>query len=77
MQNHAASGGVNKGVYLEIHDKPAKLQWQRSVFNGLAQLIVQAERQPGALTLKARAPGLEPAVLNIVAGAAATRPFIP
>jgi beta-galactosidase len=77
VQNHEASGGVNKGVNLEIHDKAAALQWQRSVFNGLAQIIIQADRQPGTLALKARAPGLEPATLNIIAGAAAARPALP
>jgi beta-galactosidase len=77
VQNHEGAGGLNKGAFLEIRDPPVKPQWQRSVFNGLAQVIVQAGRQAGTVTLRARAPGLEPALLNIVAGAAAARPALP
>jgi len=51
--------------------------WQRSVFNGLAQIIVQAGKQPGPLSLTARSPGLEPATLDITAGAAVPRPAVP
>jgi hypothetical protein len=47
------------------------------VFNGLAQVIVQADKQPGTLTLTARAPGLERATVNITAGAAVPRPVVP
>jgi beta-galactosidase len=77
VQNHEGSGGVNKGVSLEILQKPIPPAWQRSVFNGLAQVIVQADKQPGTLTLTARSPGLEPATLNITAGAAVPRPAVP
>jgi hypothetical protein len=77
VQNHEGQGGVNKGVFLEIHDKPTKSPWRRSLFNGLAQVIVQADQQPGTLRLTASAPGLEPAVLVVLAGAAAARPILP
>jgi beta-galactosidase len=77
VQNHAGAGGVNKGVSLLLLKKPLPVTWQRSVFNGLAQVIVQAGRQPGALTLTARSPGLEPCTLNLTAGAAAPRPAVP
>jgi beta-galactosidase len=39
--------------------------WQRSVFNGLAQVIVQSTGTPGAITLEASSPGLEPATVTI------------
>jgi beta-galactosidase len=77
VQNHEGSGGVNKGVSLEILQTPVAPAWQRSVFNGLAQVIVQSDKQPGTLTLTARSPGLEPATLNITAEAAVPRPAAP
>jgi beta-galactosidase len=40
-------------------------QWKRSVFNGLAQVIVQAGGDPGAIRLTATSPGLSPAVVSI------------
>jgi beta-galactosidase len=38
---------------------------QRALFNGLAQVIVQASREPGELTLRATSPGLAGATLRI------------
>jgi beta-galactosidase len=40
-------------------------QWQRSVFNGLAQVIVQSTGQAGEITLEATAPGLAPATIKL------------
>jgi beta-galactosidase len=40
-------------------------QWQRSVFNGLAQIIVQSTGTPGEITLTATSPTLTPAKLTI------------
>jgi beta-galactosidase len=40
-------------------------QWKRRLFNGLAQVLVQAGRSAGTLTLRATAAGLAPIVLNI------------
>ncbi|WP_428312899.1 beta-galactosidase GalA [Hydrocarboniphaga sp.] len=39
--------------------------WQRSVFNGHAQLILQSSGLPGGATLRASGDGLAPASLNI------------
>jgi beta-galactosidase len=77
VQNHEGSGGVNKGVSLTIQEKPVPPAWQRSVFNGLAQIIVQADKQPGTLTMTARSPGLNLGILNLTAGAANPRPAVP
>ncbi len=41
-------------------------QWKRSVFNGLAQVIVQSTQQAGEIQLTATSPGLQPAQLRIV-----------
>jgi beta-galactosidase len=39
--------------------------WKRSLFNGLAQVIVQYTGQPGEITLTATSPNLAPAVLKL------------
>ncbi len=49
-------------------------QWKRSVFNGLAQVLVQSARQPGEITLSASSPGLKPAVIKLKTRAVALRP---
>ena len=41
--------------------------WQRSVFNGLAQVIVQSSTAPGAMTLTATSPGLASAAVQLAA----------
>ena len=51
--------------------------WQRKVFNGYAQIIVQAGKQPGALRLTARSNNLQPATLTMTAEVAAPPPAIP
>jgi beta-galactosidase len=48
---------------LQIVTPPA--QWERSVFNGLAQVVVQSTREAGEIRLTATSPGLSPAVLRI------------
>jgi beta-galactosidase len=77
VQNVANSGGVNKGVSLEIEGKPVPAQWKRSVFNGLAQIIVQAGKEPGTIALTARADGMASTGLNISASTAVPRPGVP
>jgi beta-galactosidase len=44
-------------------------QWKRSVFNGLAQVIVQSKREAGEIRLTATSSGLSPAVANIASQA--------
>ncbi|MBN1377824.1 MAG: DUF4982 domain-containing protein [Gammaproteobacteria bacterium] len=39
--------------------------WQRRAFNGLAQVIVQADRQPGKIVVHAGSPGLKAATVVI------------
>jgi beta-galactosidase len=52
-------------------------QWKRSVFNGLAQVIVQSTRQPGEIRLTATSPGLGTAAVRIMAEAAKATPWVP
>jgi beta-galactosidase len=78
VKNNGGPGGVNKGASLTIVDKPAfKLPWQRSVFNGLAQIIVQAGKEPGEIHLTAHCEGLSETTLDISAERATPRPCVP
>ena len=47
VANKYGPGGINLGVDLVTRHNPAPPQWSRSVFNGLAQLLVQSSKQPG------------------------------
>ena len=51
--------------------------WKRSVFNGLAQVIVQSSQQPGKITLMATSQGLSEAVLKLETQATTLRPAAP
>ena len=42
--------------------------WERSLFNGSAQVLVQAGEEPGEITLQAESKGLAPARLKLQAG---------
>ena len=63
-------------VYLSGTDA-ADGGWKRSVFNGLAQVIVQAGRDAGEIRLTARADGLADTTTVIHAEAHAPRPSVP
>ena len=52
-------------------------QPQRSLFNGLAQVIVQATRSPGTIRLVAKSDGLAPAESTVTSKAVPQRPSIP
>jgi beta-galactosidase len=55
---------------------PAK-PWKRSLFNGLAQVIVQSNQKPGTITLKADSDGLSGETLNIETKAGVLKPAVP
>ena len=50
--------------------------WGRSLFNGLAQLIVQSTGTPGEIIVTARSPGLSSARLTLQAQPAPMRPRV-
>jgi len=58
-------GGLNPNVNLEILPKASRVKWSRSLFNGLAQILVQSTRTPGEIKLSAYADGLTPATATI------------
>jgi len=50
--------------------------WQRSLFSGLAQIIVQSTQEPGEIKLTARADGLTPVTLTIPSHPTLPRPGV-
>ena len=55
---NGSSGGISHGVSVELHGEPVVANWQRSVFNGLAQVIVRSDKSAGEIRLVASADGL-------------------
>ncbi len=51
--------------------------WKRKVFNGLAQVIIQSDKQPGDIVLTAASAGLMDAVLKIQAEKVLSRQAVP
>jgi beta-galactosidase len=77
VENYSSSGGITNGVTLRMQDKPVPPEWKRSVFNGLAQIIVQSTWEPGAINLTATAKGLSPAKGSVQSQPCAPRPAVP
>jgi beta-galactosidase len=77
VANWGEQGGLNKGVTLEFQEKPVAPEWQRSVFNGLAQIIIQSTREPGEIKLTASAEGLSPATASVSSQPCTSRPAAP
>ncbi len=77
VENYSKSGGITNGVTLRMQDKPALPEWKRSVFNGLAQIIVQSTREPGDIKLTATAKGLSPATVSVQSQPCTLRASVP
>ena len=77
VAKYGGPGGLNKGVTLEFQEKIVAPEWQRSVFNGLAQIIVQSTKEPGAIRLTASADGLSPATVSVPSQPCTPRPAVP
>ena len=77
VANWGGPGGLNKGVTLEFQEKTVAPAWQRSVFNGLAQIIVQSTKEPGEIKLTASAEGLSPATASVPSQPCTSRPAAP
>ncbi|MGH7977288.1 MAG: glycoside hydrolase family 2 TIM barrel-domain containing protein, partial [Limisphaerales bacterium] len=77
VANWNGGGGINKGVTLRMQDKPIYPEWKRSVFNGLAQILVQSTKKTGEIKLTATADGLTPTTLSIQSQPCTPRPFVP
>jgi beta-galactosidase len=77
VANDLGPGGLSRGVTLKFRSLPPLLRWQRSVFNGLAQVLVQSVNQPGAIKLTATGEGLSAATKTIEAEPEKPRPSVP
>jgi beta-galactosidase len=73
----ADPAGISKGAELRFQGQPLPVSWSRSVFNGLAEVIVQASREPGTLVLSASSVGLKSGSAPVAAKPAAARPSLP
>jgi beta-galactosidase len=65
VANWNGQGGVNNGVNLALQSDPAPVDWQRSLFSGLAQILVQSTHEPGKIELTATSDGLAPTTLEL------------
>jgi beta-galactosidase len=77
VANYGGPGGLNKGVTLEFQEKIVASAWQRDVFNGLAQIIIQSTREPGEIKLTASVDGLSPATASVSSQPCTFRPAAP
>lgn len=76
-RNGGGQGGLNPNAAVDIIAKPGALPWSRSLFNGLAQIIVQSTRRAGEIRLPACADGLAPAIVTVQSQPCTPRPFVP
>jgi beta-galactosidase len=77
VKNNDGSGGVNKSVSLELKQQPVPANWQRSAFNGLAEVIVQADADAGDIQLMAYGDGLSPTSIIVRAKPSTLRLAVP
>ena len=76
VYNSVAQGGLNPNVNVQIIGHTTAAPWSRSLFNGLAQVIVQSTKDAGEIKLTATADGLAPAVTSVQAQPCSPRPAI-
>ena len=77
VNNVVGQGGLNPNVTVKVVGNVSVPPWSRSLFNGLAQVIVQSTRDAGEFKLKARSDGLEPATAVEQTLPCTPRPFVP
>ena len=77
VYNGVAQGGLNPNVNVQIIEHASPAPWSRSLFNGLAQIIVQSTTDAGEIKLTATADGLAPAMVAVQAQPCTPRPSVP
>jgi beta-galactosidase len=77
VRNDAGEGGLNPDVNVEIIGPAVESPWSRSLFNGLAQIMVQSTKSAGEIKLTASADGLKSATATVTTQAGAARPSVP
>ena len=77
VANYGDTAGVNKGVQLRLVENAPPVAWSRSVFNGLAQVIVGSNQQSGTIKLTAHVAGLKSATVELVSQPVVLRAALP
>ena len=77
VKNSMGQGGLKPEVNLDLVAEPKPLAWSRSLFNGLAQIIVQSTKDAGEIKLTASAVGLSSATITVQTQPCAPRPAVP
>jgi beta-galactosidase len=77
VYNGVAQGGLNPNVNVQIIGHASVPPWSRSLFNGLAQVIVQSTQDAGETRLTATAGGLQSATSTVQAQPCTPRPSVP
>jgi beta-galactosidase len=70
-RNGGGHGAVSNPALIRVTEPAA--QWKRSLFSGLAQVIVQSVGEPGEITLTAKSEGVTDGVLKLTAQSVALR----
>ncbi|HEV2327212.1 MAG TPA: beta-galactosidase GalA [Verrucomicrobiae bacterium] len=65
VNNVVGEGGLNPNVTVSIMSRATAPQWSRSLFNGLAQVIVQSIGEAGEFKLTASSDGLDSATIAV------------
>jgi beta-galactosidase len=77
VNNGVGSGGLNPNVIAKMIGHTGAAPWARSLFNGLAQVIVQSTKDADGFKLTASADGLVPATASVQTQPSAARPSLP
>ena len=77
VNNGVGSGGLNPNVTVKITGHAGFPPWSRSLFNGLAQIIVQSTKDVGEIKLTAMADNLTPATALVQTQPCTPRPSVP
>jgi beta-galactosidase len=77
VNNVAGQGGLNPNVNVQIIGHANAPPWSRSLFNGLAQIIVQSTKDAREFKLTATADGLAPATAVMQTRPCAPGPAMP
>jgi beta-galactosidase len=77
VNNSSGSGGLNPAVTVKVLGNNSTAAWSRSLFNGLAQIIVQSTRDAGEIKLTATADGLAPTTAAVQTQTCTPRPSVP
>jgi len=76
VYNGVAQGGLNPNVNVQIVGHETAAPWSRSLFNGLAQVIVQSTKDVGEIKLTATADALAPATAVVKTQPCSPRPSV-